>query len=138
MGKLGEILSHPDELVPMVRWWAGAAGPLRGCLRGQAVADAQLSHQRQRQGECRSRGKVAAPPPPPAAPAAPASFALLPAPAPQVSMALAARRAKQLPKQPGLAFCYDMLNRVSRRCGRAAAAVAAGRAVGRAEGWPPR
>jgi hypothetical protein len=30
-------------------------------------------------------------------------------------MALAARRAKQLPKQPGLAFCYDMLNRVSRR-----------------------
>lgn len=48
MGKLGEILSHPDELVPMV------------------------------------------------------------------SMALAARRAKQLPKQPGLAFCYDMLNRVSR------------------------
>ncbi|PRW60803.1 Squalene synthase isoform A [Chlorella sorokiniana] len=48
MGKLGELLSHPDELVPMV------------------------------------------------------------------SMALAARRAKQLPKQPGLAFCYDMLNRVSR------------------------
>lgn len=31
-------------------------------------------------------------------------------------MALAARRAKQLPKEPGLAFCYDMLNRVSRRC----------------------
>ncbi|PSC75034.1 Squalene synthase [Micractinium conductrix] len=33
---------------------------------------------------------------------------------PMVSMALAARRAKQLPKEPGLAFCYDMLNRVSR------------------------
>ena len=32
-------------------------------------------------------------------------------------MALAARRAKQLPKHPGLAFCYDMLNRVSRRWG---------------------
>ena len=51
---------------------------------------------------------------------------LLPAPPPparftlplQLSMALAARRAKQLPKQPGLAFCYDMLNRVSRRCTR--------------------
>lgn len=36
-------------------------------------------------------------------------------------MALAARRAKQLPKQPGLAFCYDMLNRVSRRCGACSA-----------------
>lgn len=48
MGKLGELLSHPDELVPML------------------------------------------------------------------SMAMAARAAKQLPKQPGLAFCYDMLNRVSR------------------------
>lgn len=48
MGKLGEILKHPDELVPLL------------------------------------------------------------------SMYLAARRAKALPKQPGLAFCYGMLNRVSR------------------------
>jgi hypothetical protein len=31
-------------------------------------------------------------------------------------MYMAARRAKQLPQEPGLAFCYDMLNRVSRRC----------------------
>lgn len=48
MGKLGELLTHPDELVPMA------------------------------------------------------------------SMFMAARRAKQLPQEPGLAFCYDMLNRVSR------------------------
>jgi farnesyl-diphosphate farnesyltransferase len=27
---------------------------------------------------------------------------------------MAARRAQVLPKEPGLAFCYDMLNRVSR------------------------
>ncbi|KAK9815785.1 hypothetical protein WJX72_009464 [[Myrmecia] bisecta] len=33
---------------------------------------------------------------------------------PLLQMALAARRAKQLPKQPSLAFCYDMLNQVSR------------------------
>ena len=33
-------------------------------------------------------------------------------------MAMAARRTKQLPKEPGLAFCYDMLNRVSRRYAR--------------------
>ena len=38
----------------------------------------------------------------------------LPSTLPQVSIALAARRAKVLPKQPGLAFCYDLLNRVSR------------------------
>ncbi|KAI3429253.1 hypothetical protein D9Q98_005350 [Chlorella vulgaris] len=48
MGKLGELLTHPDELLPMA------------------------------------------------------------------SMYMAARRAKQLPQEPGLAFCYDMLNRVSR------------------------
>ena len=34
---------------------------------------------------------------------------------PLLQMALAARRAKMLPKDPSLAFCYDMLNRVSRR-----------------------
>lgn len=33
----------------------------------------------------------------------------------QVAMYMAARRAKVLPKDPSLAFCYDMLNRVSRR-----------------------
>lgn len=32
----------------------------------------------------------------------------------QFAMYLAARKAKVLPKEPGLAFCYDMLNRVSR------------------------
>jgi len=37
---------------------------------------------------------------------------------PVVEMALAARRAKALPAlkaDPSLAFCYDMLNKVSRR-----------------------
>lgn len=29
-------------------------------------------------------------------------------------MYMAAKRAQVLPKQPGLRFCYDMLNRVSR------------------------
>lgn len=35
---------------------------------------------------------------------------------PLVQMAFAAKRAKVLPKDKSLAFCYDMLNRVSRRC----------------------
>lgn len=35
--------------------------------------------------------------------------------APLVQMAWAAHKAKRLPKEPNLAFCYDMLNRVSRR-----------------------
>ena len=35
--------------------------------------------------------------------------------APLVRMAWAAHKAKRLPKEPNLAFCYDMLNRVSRR-----------------------
>lgn len=35
---------------------------------------------------------------------------------PLVQMAWAAHKAKRLPKDPNLAFCYDMLNRVSRRC----------------------
>jgi len=34
---------------------------------------------------------------------------------PLVQMAFAAKRAKILPKDKSLAFCYDMLNRVSRR-----------------------
>ena len=34
---------------------------------------------------------------------------------PLVQMAWAAHKAKRLPKEPNLAFCYDMLNRVSRR-----------------------
>ena len=34
---------------------------------------------------------------------------------PLVQMAWAAHKAKQLPKEANLAFCYDMLNRVSRR-----------------------
>lgn len=34
---------------------------------------------------------------------------------PLFQMALAARAAKKLPQEPNLAFCYDMLNRVSRR-----------------------
>jgi farnesyl-diphosphate farnesyltransferase len=34
---------------------------------------------------------------------------------PLLRMALAAKRATKLPSNPGLAFCYDMLNRVSRR-----------------------
>lgn len=34
---------------------------------------------------------------------------------PLVQMAWAAHKAKRLPKDPNLAFCYDMLNRVSRR-----------------------
>ncbi len=34
---------------------------------------------------------------------------------PLVQMAWAAHKAKRLPKEPTLAFCYDMLNRVSRR-----------------------
>lgn len=36
--------------------------------------------------------------------------------APLLQMAWAAHKAKQLPKETNLAFCYDMLNRVSRRC----------------------
>lgn len=35
---------------------------------------------------------------------------------PLVKMALAARRARALPQSEDLAFCYGMLNRVSRRC----------------------
>ena len=35
--------------------------------------------------------------------------------APLLQMAWAAHKAKQLPKDSNLAFCYDMLNRVSRR-----------------------
>jgi hypothetical protein len=38
---------------------------------------------------------------------------------PLLVMALAAQRAKQLPRDPSLAFCYSMLNRVSRRCAAA-------------------
>lgn len=34
---------------------------------------------------------------------------------PLLQMALAAKRAQLLPKDPSLAFCYDMLNKVSRR-----------------------
>lgn len=34
---------------------------------------------------------------------------------PLFKMALAAQAATKLPQEPGLAFCYDMLNRVSRR-----------------------
>lgn len=34
---------------------------------------------------------------------------------PLVQVALAARAAKSLPQDPDLAFCYDMLNKVSRR-----------------------
>lgn len=34
---------------------------------------------------------------------------------PLLVMALAAQRAKQLPSDKSRAFCYDMLNRVSRR-----------------------
>lgn len=36
---------------------------------------------------------------------------------PLVQMAIAAKRVKVLPKDRSLAFCYDMLNRVSRRSG---------------------
>ncbi len=35
---------------------------------------------------------------------------------PLIQMAYAAERAKVLPKDENLAFCYSMLNRVSRRC----------------------
>ena len=35
--------------------------------------------------------------------------------APLAQMAYAAHKAKRLPNEPNLAFCYDMLNRVSRR-----------------------
>ena len=35
---------------------------------------------------------------------------------PLIQMAYAAERAKFLPKDENLAFCYSMLNRVSRRC----------------------
>ena len=34
---------------------------------------------------------------------------------PLVQMAVAAKRVKVLPKDKSLAFCYDMLNKVSRR-----------------------
>ena len=37
---------------------------------------------------------------------------------PLVQMAWAAHNAKRLPKEPNLAFCYDMLNRVGRRYAR--------------------
>ncbi len=35
---------------------------------------------------------------------------------PLIQMAYMAKRAKILPKDESLGFCYDMLNRVSRRC----------------------
>ena len=35
---------------------------------------------------------------------------------PLVQMAIAAERVKILPKDESLAFCYDILNKVSRRC----------------------
>lgn len=34
---------------------------------------------------------------------------------PLMQMAIAAKRVKVLPKDKSLAFCYDMLNKVSRR-----------------------
>ena len=63
--------------------------------------------------------------PPPPRPARRAGFApgvaaahslapALPSTPPQLSVYVAAKRAQVLPKQPGLNFCYDMLNRVSR------------------------
>ena len=37
---------------------------------------------------------------------------------PLVQMAWAAHKAARLPKERNLAFCYDMLNKVGRRCTR--------------------
>jgi hypothetical protein len=34
---------------------------------------------------------------------------------PLLQMVVAAKKAQSLPKEPSLAFCYDMLNKVSRR-----------------------
>lgn len=86
MGKLAELLSHPSEVAPMVR-------PLAARKAAPAAPAPPI-----RPGGCLSTRR----PPPPC---------LL-----QLSMYMAARRAKVLPKDPSLAFCYDMLNRVSRRC----------------------
>jgi farnesyl-diphosphate farnesyltransferase len=47
---------------------------------------------------------------------------------PLVQMAFAAERVKVLPKDESLAFCYDMLNKVSRRWDRLASSVIHGAA----------
>jgi len=56
---------------------------------------------------------------------------------PLLVMALGAPRAKQLPRDPSLAFCYSMLNRVSRRCAAAARAPHAHRMHARAAAPAP-
>ena len=53
---------------------------------------------------------------------------------PMVEMYLAAKRAEQLPQEPNQAFCYDMLNKVSRRCGTLVRACQASPA----ETWRPQ
>lgn len=76
MGKLGEILKHPDELVPL-------------------VSAATLFFRYVKEESFQSSCSVHVPPL-------------------QLSMYIASKRAKFLPQQSGLRFCYDMLNRVSR------------------------
>jgi hypothetical protein len=111
MGKLTELLTHPDELVPMVRQALAllVSAPLLNCTvqqcRGPKLRDPGVAPHRP---TCRPTGGSSR---------LPFSMVLVSRSCAQASMYLAARRAKQLPKEPGLAFCYDMLNRVSRRWG---------------------
>jgi hypothetical protein len=81
MGKLGELLMHPEEFLPLVgaRWGRG---------RGSAAVPRAGSQ---------------------------ANWARSPFPA-QAKMYYASQKACKLPSDPKLAFCYDILNSVSRRC----------------------
>ena len=122
MGKLKEVLSHPDELVPLVRPSLCACLPALLLCQGHGVCIAGACIQLDSGHGCCPPLCTANCAAAPAAcrrchpPACRRRRCHAPLCSPlQLSMALAARRAKQLPKQPGLAFCYDMLNRVSRR-----------------------
>ncbi len=72
MGKLGEVLAHPEEILPLVRENAFVMLPARSERSPRAGAL-------------------------------------------QVRIAWATKQAQKLPSDPKLAFCYDMLNTVSRR-----------------------
>jgi hypothetical protein len=87
MGKFTDMLRHPDELVPMVR---------------RSIA----GHRTARSGPTGALEKSTS------AELALAPFRPLPV---QVAMYYASKRALVLPKDESLRFCYEMLNRVSRR-----------------------
>lgn len=79
MGKLGDILAHPDEWSALVRHARNQHAHLTPDLRFLVTA--------------------------------PTAYAL----ELQARMVVAAKQATKLPDNPQLAFCYDVLNKVSRR-----------------------